>query len=70
MRKLFDLFTTQLIKGGVVAREGSIVDASFVNVPRQRNTLTRSTFPKVECIGKANSISGEMELEKVKLLTL
>ncbi len=37
-KKLFDLFTTQLINNGVVAKEGSIVDASFVNVPRQRNS--------------------------------
>jgi IS5 family transposase len=37
-KELFELFTTQLIDNGVVAREGSIVDASFVNVPRQRNT--------------------------------
>ena len=37
-KKLFELFTHTLISNGVVAREGSIVDASFVNVPRQRNT--------------------------------
>jgi IS5 family transposase len=35
--KLYTLFTTQLIDKGIVAKEGSIVDASFVNVPRQRN---------------------------------
>jgi hypothetical protein len=27
-----------LISNGIVAKEGSIVDASFVNVPRQRNS--------------------------------
>ncbi len=37
-RKLFELFTTTLISNGIVAKEGSIVDASFVNVPRQRNS--------------------------------
>ena len=37
-KKLFELFTQTLISNGVVAKEGSIVDASFVNVPRQRNT--------------------------------
>ena len=37
-KKLFELFTHTLISKGVVAREGSIVDASFVNVPRQRNS--------------------------------
>ena len=37
-KKLFELFTHALISNGVVAKEGSIVDASFVNVPRQRNS--------------------------------
>lgn len=45
-KKLFELFTTQLIEGGVVAREGSIVDASFVNVPRQRNTKEENQIIK------------------------
>ncbi len=37
-QKLFDLFTTQLIHNGVVVREGSMIDASFVDVPKQRNS--------------------------------
>ena len=37
-KKLFELFTKALSTNGIVAKEGSIVDASFVNVPRQRNT--------------------------------
>jgi IS5 family transposase len=37
-KKLFELFTSKLIANGIVAREGTIVDASFVNVPKQRNT--------------------------------
>jgi len=45
-KKLFELFTTQLINNGVVAREGSIVDASFVNVPRQRNTKDENQIIK------------------------
>jgi len=45
-KQLFDLFTTQLIEGGVVAREGSIVDASFVNVPRQRNSKEENQIIK------------------------
>ena len=36
-QKLFDLFTAQLMDNGIVAKEGSMVDASFVDVPRQRN---------------------------------
>lgn len=34
---LFDLFATQLQRGGIIGREGSMIDASFVNVPKQRN---------------------------------
>jgi hypothetical protein len=36
-RKLFDAFGQMLEGRGIVAREGSIVDASFVDAPRQRN---------------------------------
>lgn len=35
--KLFSLFAGQLMQKGVVAKEGSMIDASFVDVPRQRN---------------------------------
>jgi len=37
-KKLFELFTSKLISNGIVAREGTIVDASFVSVPKQRNS--------------------------------
>jgi transposase, IS5 family len=37
-RRLFELFHGFLDSKGLVAREGSIVDASFVDAPRQRNT--------------------------------
>lgn len=36
-RRLFDAFNSILESQGLVAREGSIVDASFVEAPRQRN---------------------------------
>ena len=36
-KKLFELFTSKLIENGIVAKEGTIVDASFVTVPKQRN---------------------------------
>lgn len=45
-KQLFELFTTQLINNGVIAREGSVVDASFVNVPRQRNTKDENQIIK------------------------
>lgn len=37
-RKLFECFASQLSEEGMIAREGSIVDASFVDAPRQRNS--------------------------------
>ena len=37
-KELFALFTAQMEEQGVITRKGSIVDASFVDVPRQRNT--------------------------------
>ena len=38
LRELFDLFNQNLAAMGVVKREGSLVDATFVDVPRQRNS--------------------------------
>jgi transposase, IS5 family len=35
--KLFDKFTYELQNKGLIANEGRIIDASFVEVPRQRN---------------------------------
>lgn len=36
--KLFTLLHDQLLADGIIINKGTIVDASFVNVPRQRNT--------------------------------
>jgi IS5 family transposase len=38
MEELFELFTEKLEEENIVTNSGSIVDASFVEVPRQRNT--------------------------------
>ena len=38
MRVMFDVFNQQLQSQGLVGKEGRIVDASFVDAPRQRNT--------------------------------
>jgi len=35
---IFDQFVEQMERKGIVTRSGSIVDATFVDVPRQRNT--------------------------------
>lgn len=37
-RKLFDLFDATLLERGFVARAGQMIDASFVEAPRQHNT--------------------------------
>ena len=38
IKELFGLFTRQMEDRGVITRRGSIIDASFAQVPRQRNT--------------------------------
>lgn len=38
VKKLFEKFDEYLNTHGIIAKQGSIVDASFVEVPRQRNT--------------------------------
>jgi len=38
LRELFDLFNEMLHAQGIVKREGTLVDAAFVDVPKQRNT--------------------------------
>ena len=37
-KQLFEMFTIALMDKGIIAKEGSMIDASFVDVPRQRNT--------------------------------
>jgi IS5 family transposase len=38
MRELFDFLNKKLVTLGVVKREGSLIDATFVEVPKQRNS--------------------------------
>jgi len=38
MRELFDMFNARLETLGVVTHSGSLIDATFVDVPRQRNS--------------------------------
>ena len=49
-QKLFELFTQTLISNSIVAKEGSIIDASFVNVPRQRNSRQENADIKKDAI--------------------
>jgi IS5 family transposase len=44
--KLFDLFKTKLETLGLIVHEGKIVDASFVEVPKQRNTREENKLVK------------------------
>lgn len=45
-RELFDLFTAHLEQHGLIANHGCIVDASFVEVPKQRNTKEENKLIK------------------------
>ena len=46
MKELFDCFTDQLDKRGVISHKGTIVDATFVEAPRQRNTREENQLIK------------------------
>jgi len=41
--QLFEMFTVALMDKGIIAKEGSMVDASFVDVPKQRNSKDDNT---------------------------
>jgi IS5 family transposase len=47
-KELFELFTKLLEEKGIIKHEGSIVDATFVDVPRQRNTREENRQIKEE----------------------
>jgi len=46
IKPLFDTFGATLEKQGVITKAGAIVDASFVEVPRQRNTTEENEMIK------------------------
>jgi len=46
MRELFDLFNDKLGELEIVKREGTLIDASFVDVPKQRNTREENRIIK------------------------
>lgn len=48
--RLFELFTGQLLEHGIVGKEGSIIDASFVDVPRQRNSREENAAIKKDAV--------------------
>ena len=46
LKGLFDAFSEVLESKGLITREGTIVDASFVEVPKQRNTREENELVK------------------------
>jgi len=46
VKGLFDLFTSSLESRGLITKTGTIVDASFVEVPKQRNTREENDLVK------------------------
>jgi IS5 family transposase len=63
-KKLFELFTRILINNRIVAKEGSIVDASFVNVPRQRNSREENDAIKQGNIPESFDLNPSMKAQK------
>lgn len=50
VRSLFDRFDVHLKDKGLVGKEGKIIDASFVDVPRQRNSRDENELIKVGAV--------------------
>jgi len=50
VRSLFDRFDGHLKEKGLVGKEGKIIDASFVDVPRQRNSREENELIKVGAV--------------------
>ena len=51
IEKLFDRFNGYLEKQGFSAKVGSLIDASIVQVPRQRNTREENRFGATSHVG-------------------
>ncbi len=49
-KQLFELFAKLLMSKGIIAKEGSMIDASFVDVPRQRNSKDDNADIKKDAI--------------------
>jgi transposase, IS5 family len=54
--RLFERFDQILTDGGMIGRKGSIVDASFVDAPRQRNSRKETN--------KSRRVKGRKDLKK------
>ena len=62
MRELFDAFYRQFADAHIITHTGSIVDATFVDAPRQRNTREgnaksrQGKYPRIGKEGNANKL--------------
>jgi IS5 family transposase len=65
-KQLFDLFTNILESSGIMTREGSIIDASFTEVPRQRNTREENQTIKSDKIPENWKIKNKATVNKVR----
>jgi IS5 family transposase len=66
--KLFNLFLKNLEENGVVMHEGTIIDASFVDVPKQRNShreneIIKSGEVPIDMIAKGKNSFCQKDLE-------
>ncbi len=63
---VFETFSAKLDAAGVFANEGKMVDASFVEVPRQRNNREKNTHIKKQAQPrKPGKISPTNYLKKI-----
>jgi hypothetical protein len=49
---IFEVFLKELEKLGLIVNEGKIIDASFIEVPRQRNTREENKQIKIDAKSK------------------
>jgi IS5 family transposase len=64
-KKLFDLFEAKLENENTITRSGSIVDATFVDAPRQRNTREENKTIKEGNIPEAWKVDKKMKSGEV-----
>ncbi len=68
IESLFRSFNSQLDKSGVFANEGKVVDASFVDVPKQRNTGEENKEikeGKVPSAWKKNKLAQRLDFQNI-----
>jgi len=70
VESLFNIFLAELVKLGLALNEGKIVDASFIEVPRQRNTKQQNDqIKKGEIPADLNANSNVLSKSNIALFT-